>query len=102
MANKICKQCGQRKDELQCGLAGRKGGGSYNRAPRWIKTIICIDCARGLVETATPGHRTNDRWDLTDLKWFIKDHEAREAKAAQRAREILDAQEHQRRMREEA
>lgn len=49
--NKLCKECEQRRPERDVYLVERMGGGSYNRAPRWISTLVCAGCILKLAQT---------------------------------------------------
>ena len=73
MRKVTCKENDHRVDRDDCILVPRKTGGSYNRAARYIETLICLECAGRLLEEreAQPasGYMTVNRWGKTSLRY---------------------------------
>lgn len=66
-----CRNCDKRREVFH---AVRAGGGNYRRAHRNIRSSICLVCARDLLQRATPGHHSKDRWDLVYLRAIVRDN----------------------------
>lgn len=63
-----CRECGRRRETAS---AHHKGGGGYNRAPRWYSAQICQECAENLLTYATPGHMTTSNWSISGLRAVV-------------------------------
>lgn len=71
-----CRECNRKRDVYS---ASRRGGGSYNRAPRRYVSSICGECATSLLDGATPDHDPQG-WDATHLDDIVASVDTDEAR----------------------
>lgn len=75
-----CREGEHRVADGQALSAKRKGGGSYNRAPRWYSSTICVACARLVLEHVTHKHSLcgSARWDQLSVRHALSRWEDQE------------------------
>ena len=74
MTRAKCKHGDHWADREDCLLVMRKVGGSYRRAASFKNTLICLDCAKGILDRldengGSRGHMTVSQWSISGLRY---------------------------------
>ena len=69
-----CSRCEKRVSVDDLIDVRRWGGGSFRRAHRQYRSRICTSCAHNILETATPGHHSNDRYSVSAIRTALTQH----------------------------